>query len=70
WGQKVCAVIILRENDKREQGRVLPGLEQSIRNWAKEKMASYKVPSAIKIVDQLPRNSLGKVVKPEVIKSF
>jgi malonyl-CoA/methylmalonyl-CoA synthetase len=68
WGQRVCAAIILR--DKQEQRDASPGLEQSIRNWAKEKMAPYKVPSSIKIVNQLPRNALGKVIKPEVIKSF
>jgi malonyl-CoA/methylmalonyl-CoA synthetase len=65
WGQRVCAAIILK--DKREQP---PGIEQSIRNWAKEKMAPYKVPSSIKIVNHLPRNALGKVIKSEVAKFF
>jgi malonyl-CoA/methylmalonyl-CoA synthetase len=31
-------------------------------------MSSYKIPQAIKIVDALPRNAMGKVTKPELKK--
>lgn len=42
----------------------------SLRSWAKERLASYKVPADIKVVDELPRNALGKAVKPQVAKMF
>lgn len=32
------------------------------------RLAPYKVPRQVFIVDELPRNSLGKVVKPELVK--
>ncbi len=71
WGQRVCAAIILRKRDESQHNALKTGgFEQSVKNWAKERMAPYKVPSSIKIVNQLPRNALGKVVKPEVIKFF
>ena len=31
--------------------------------WCREQMANYKVPRAVELVDQLPVNATGKVVK-------
>jgi acyl-CoA synthetase (AMP-forming)/AMP-acid ligase II len=31
--------------------------------WARENMANYKVPRSVELVDQLPLNAIGKVVK-------
>jgi acyl-CoA synthetase (AMP-forming)/AMP-acid ligase II len=41
-----------------------------LRTWGKERMAVYKVPSRFVLVDDLPRNALGKVVKRQVAKLF
>jgi malonyl-CoA/methylmalonyl-CoA synthetase len=38
--------------------------------WAKEKLAPYKLPRRILVVDELPRNALGKVIKPRVAELF
>src|SRR5881397_943676 len=38
--------------------------------WAKERLAPYKIPRALRSVPTLPRNALGKVTKPEVAKLF
>ena len=35
-------------------------------SWSRENMANYKVPRAIEIVDELPINATGKVVKDEL----
>ncbi len=34
--------------------------------WARGKLASYKKPTGLVIVDQLPRNAAGKVLKHEL----
>ena len=34
--------------------------------WAKERMANYKVPRRVEIVDALPVNASGKVLKHEL----
>lgn len=60
WGQKVCAAVIAK-------AQIDPAL---LRSWAKERLAPYKVPADIKLVGELPRNALGKAVKPEVAKMF
>jgi long-chain acyl-CoA synthetase len=33
------------------------------RSWAKSHLASYKVPRRIEVVDELPRNIVGKVLR-------
>jgi HIP---CoA ligase len=34
--------------------------------WSREQMANYKVPRAVELVDELPRNATGKVLKDEL----
>ncbi|HXN62706.1 MAG TPA: FadD3 family acyl-CoA ligase [Acidimicrobiales bacterium] len=40
--------------------------EADIIAWSREQMANYKVPRAVEIVDALPVNATGKVVKAEL----
>jgi malonyl-CoA/methylmalonyl-CoA synthetase len=40
--------------------------EAELELWLRERLAAYKVPSAWRRVDQLPRNAMGKVQKPLV----
>jgi malonyl-CoA/methylmalonyl-CoA synthetase len=62
WGQRVAVAI--------EQRGEMPLLLRTLREWAKERLAPYKVPSRLLVVDALPRNALGKVNKPEVTRLF
>lgn len=62
WGERVCAALVLKEGRE----LTLPAL----RKWAKERLAVYKVPSRMVIVDDLPRNPMGKITKPEVAGLF
>jgi acyl-CoA synthetase (AMP-forming)/AMP-acid ligase II len=43
-----------------------PDVAESIRAWCKDEMANYKVPRAVRVVDALPINATGKVVKDEL----
>jgi malonyl-CoA/methylmalonyl-CoA synthetase len=62
WGEKVSACLILHENQDLSL--------ENLRAWAKTQMAHYKIPTQIKILAELPRNAMGKVVKPELKKLF
>jgi malonyl-CoA/methylmalonyl-CoA synthetase len=62
WGQRVCAAVVPRNGATLD----LPGL----RGWARERIAIYKVPTRLRLVDALPRNAMGKVTKPEVQRLF
>lgn len=62
WGQLVCAAVEL----KSEEPLTLADLEP----WARERLAPYKIPRAMIAVPGLPRNTMGKVVKPDVAALF
>lgn len=62
WGERVAAAIELRP----AATLGLPELQQ----WAKDRLAPYKVPRLLRTVDALPRNAVGKVVKPDVAALF
>ena len=42
--------------------------EQEIIDWSKEFLAKYKYPRIIEFRDELPRTTVGKVLKRELIK--
>jgi malonyl-CoA/methylmalonyl-CoA synthetase len=62
WGERVAVAIELGA------GATLSLVE--LQPWAKEHLAPYKVPRALHVVDALPRNAMGKVVKSEVSALF
>jgi malonyl-CoA/methylmalonyl-CoA synthetase len=62
WGERVAAAIVLNERHVLN----LP----SLRTWAMNLLAPHKIPSRLLILDALPRNAMGKVIKPEVVKLF
>lgn len=62
WGERVCVAVV-------GDGEPVPALEE-LRRWAKERLAPYKVPTRLRVVDRLPRNAVGKVTKPDVEAMF
>jgi malonyl-CoA/methylmalonyl-CoA synthetase len=58
WGERVGAAVEL----KPDATLTLAELQA----WAKTRLAPYKVPRAIRVVSALPRNAVGKILKPEV----
>lgn len=58
WGERVHAVIVARGEDA-------PSLDD-VRAFCAEHLAGYKVPKAMSVVPDLPRNSMGKVVKQQL----
>ncbi|HEX3594601.1 MAG TPA: AMP-binding protein [Polyangiaceae bacterium] len=62
WGEAVVAVVVARA------GRAEGLAEPLVRAWAKERLTAYKVPKRVLVVDELPRNPLGKVMKGELVR--
>jgi malonyl-CoA/methylmalonyl-CoA synthetase len=60
WGEAVFAFIVVKPGEKLHYG--------DLKKWCEGKMSSYKIPKAIKIVDALPRNAMGKVTKRRLKK--
>ena len=62
WGETVVAVAALKEGCSLE-------LEE-LRNFAGKTLAKYKVPRRLEILESLPHNPAGKVLKFELRKMF
>src|SRR5208337_1505675 len=62
WGERFAAAVVLNDGDALE----LP----SLRAWARELLAAHKIPSRLLVLDALPRNAMGKVMKPAVAALF
>jgi malonyl-CoA/methylmalonyl-CoA synthetase len=60
WGDRVVAVVVPA------RGRAAECEAEALRAWAKDRLAPYKVPRQVVVMEALPRNAVGKVVKPEL----
>ena len=62
WGEAVAAVVALKgDGDMRVE---------DLKSWCDGKLSSYKVPKQLQVVDALPRNAMGKVLKPSLKPLF
>lgn len=62
WGQKVTAVVQLK------RGRSMTLSE--LKTWGREHMAPYTIPTGLVLVEEMPRNQMGKVNKKDLLKHF
>ena len=62
WGETVKGIVVLKEGAKSD--------EKEIIEFCKERLSSYKKPSSIDFVEDLPRNPSGKVLKTELRKRY
>ena len=62
WGEAVSAAVVLKENTTLDLA--------TLREWCKERLSVYKVPQRLLVVNELPRNAMGKVTKPAVRTLF
>jgi malonyl-CoA/methylmalonyl-CoA synthetase len=63
WGERVAAALVL------PAGGGAPD-EGELRHWLRERLAPYKAPTLFAVVEELPRNAMGKVTKPAVRELF
>ncbi len=60
WGQKVAAVVVLHsEHAQSGRGGKTWGV-MDMRRALKDKLANYKIPQELKVVDAIPKNAMGK----------
>ncbi|MFH1775386.1 MAG: long-chain-fatty-acid--CoA ligase [Chloroflexota bacterium] len=55
WGEQVRAVVVLKKGEA--------ATPEEIMEHCRERLASYKRPRSVVFVDELPRNTMGKVLK-------
>jgi acyl-CoA synthetase (AMP-forming)/AMP-acid ligase II len=62
WGESVKAVVELYEGQQATPEELIV--------WCREKLAGYKCPRSVDIVDVLPRNPTGKLLKKDLRKPY
>lgn len=67
WGQKIAAVVVLKPESERGSGE---WTVTAMRRALKDRLARHKIPRLLKIVDHIPRNTMGKINKKELASAF
>lgn len=62
WGEKVVAAVVTKPDSKLEAG--------DIQNFCREHIHKWKCPKDIVFIKELPKNTMGKVLKGEIKKLF
>jgi malonyl-CoA/methylmalonyl-CoA synthetase len=62
WGEAVAAAVKTRDGEELTL--------EDLKRWAAERLSKYKIPKLLTVVDDFPRNAMGKVLKPAVKKLF
>ncbi len=62
WGEVVRAIVVLKQN-----GNVT---EEELIQYCRDKLSSFKKPESVIFVEELPRNTLGKVIKRQLRETW
>jgi long-chain acyl-CoA synthetase len=62
WGERVRAIVVAKTGATIDKEEVMA--------YCKNRMASFKKPESVVVVEELPRNPLGKVLKRVLREKF
>lgn len=62
WGETVAAAVVINSGETLDL--------DTLQSWCQDRISPYKIPRKLLIVDDLPRNAMGKVTKPAVTNLF
>ena len=62
WGEAVAAVVVLKGGAKMTLA--------SLKSWCEGQISPYKMPKYLHVANALPRNAMGKVMKPSLKTLF
>ena len=62
WGEVVHAVVVLRPGERAS--------EEELVEFCRERLASFKKPERVHFASDLPRNALGKILRPQLRERF
>ncbi|KEF63260.1 uncharacterized protein A1O9_01237 [Exophiala aquamarina CBS 119918] len=68
WGQKVAAVIVLTPKGMTAGKGGKQWAVMDMRRALKDKLANYKIPQELKVVESIPKNAMGKINKKSLVK--
>ena len=62
WGEAVAVAAVLSDQSELDL--------EKLRSWCRDKLSAYKIPKHLLVVENLPRNAMGKVTKQPIKKLF
>ena len=62
WGERVTAFIVPRKDQQIDSSM--------LKSYLKGNLAAFKVPKEFIVVDELPKNNAGKLLKREIRKQY
>jgi fatty-acyl-CoA synthase len=62
WIEAVVAVVVLRDGEQADA--------EALRVHARERLAGFKVPKAFRVIEALPKNASGKILKRDLRERF
>lgn len=62
WGERIAAIAVLRPNFELDL--------ETLKVFCTDRVGKYAVPSVLKIIDEMPRNAMGKINKRDVIRLY
>ncbi|MGM0585061.1 MAG: fatty acid--CoA ligase [Pseudomonadota bacterium] len=62
WGEAVKAIVTPRENRSVDPGDIIA--------WTRERLAHFKCPKTVDVIEAMPRNPSGKLLKRELRKPY
>ena len=62
WGESVCAFVALRAGVQADEVELIA--------FARDKVASYKVPKQVRFIDEVPKSPVGKLLRRAVRDPF
>ncbi|KAK6094473.1 hypothetical protein MT418_005537 [Batrachochytrium dendrobatidis] len=63
WGERVGAIVV-------QKNKTRTITLDCLRSWLTSRLASYKIPTKLVFIEEIPRNTMGKVDKKQLIKLF
>jgi acyl-CoA synthetase (AMP-forming)/AMP-acid ligase II len=64
WGERIVAAVVLRTTADE------PSVERQVSELCSRSLADYKRPKEVRVLDELPRNALGKVQKHRILEAL
>ncbi len=62
WGEAPLALVVLKPGEELD--------EEEFIAWTRERLAGYKTPKKVMVVDELPRTPTGKILKKELREKY
>ena len=70
WGEEVRALVVANKTVESSPSTSLSELERELADHCKARLASFKTPTSIIFIEDIPRNVMGKILKRDLRETY